>query len=336
MFIFKLNIVKAMKLEQSDISLLFSNTIIPDAFFTEYISSASGDSVKIFLYLFFLSKYNKDVKINDLSKQLNLPLKVIQESIKYWEGLGLIIRKNSGYEFANLQDIQLHKLFTPKVALSPEELQASAENQYRAKAIENINSEFFQGVMSPTWYSDINLWFNKYGFDEEVMIALFRYCFERSALHPKYIQTVADAWAKNNIKTFADLDNYYEKQDKLLKIQKTIAKKLRLTRPLSIYECAYIEKWICDFDYGLDIIEIALKKTTSKANPNFDYLDKLISDWHEKGLKTADAVQNYLQSMKQKTKDIKEFDKKSSYVDYEQRIYNNLSDLYANIPKKQD
>lgn len=321
-----------MKLEQADNSLLFSNTSIPDAFFTEYISQAPGDAVKVYLYLYFLSKYGKDVKVNDLSKKLNLPLKVIQDSIKYWESLGLLIRKNSGYEFANLQNIELHKLYNPKVSLSPEEIQATAENQYRAKAIENINSEFFQGVMSPSWYSDIDLWFSKYKFDEEVMIALFRYCFERSALHPKYIQAVAEAWSKNNIKTFNDLDEYYQKQDKLLKIQKTIAKKLGLTRQLSIYESAYIEKWVCDFEYDLPIIEIALKRTTSKANPNFDYLDKLITDWHEKALKTPEAIQKYLLDMKQKNKDLKAFDKTASYNDYEQRVYNNLSDLYANIP----
>lgn len=62
-----------------------------------------------------------------------------------------------------------------------------------------------------------------------------------------------------------------------------ILKKLGLKRNLSQYEYAYIEKWVIDFKYNLDIIEIALKRTTSKANPNFDYLDKLLSDWHDRG-----------------------------------------------------
>lgn len=320
-----------MKLEQSDISLLFSNTSIPDAFFTEYLSQAPSDAVKVYLFLFFLSKYSKDIRINDLSKKLNMPLKSIQDSIKYWEGLGIIIRKNTGYEFVNLQELELHKLYNPKVSLSADELKSVADNKYRAQAIENINSEFFQGIMSPSWYGDIDLWFSKYGFDEEVMIALFRYCFERSALHPKYIQTVAEAWSKSNIKTYSDLDKYYEKQDKLLKIQKSIAKKLGIARQLSTYEAGYVEKWICDYNFDLPIIEIALKKTTSKSNPNFDYLDKLLTDWHEKDLKTVEAIQKYLQDQKQKAKDIKSFSKKDNYNNYDQRNYNNISDLYANM-----
>ena len=72
----------------------------------------------------------------------------------------------------------MHKLYSPKITSSPEETQKVSKNKYRAKAIENINNQFFQGVMSPSWYSDIDLWFKKYGFDEQVMIALFDYCYK--------------------------------------------------------------------------------------------------------------------------------------------------------------
>ena len=40
-----------MKLEQNDKSMLFSNTQLPDVFFTEYLSQLSSDCVKIYLYL---------------------------------------------------------------------------------------------------------------------------------------------------------------------------------------------------------------------------------------------------------------------------------------------
>ena len=319
-----------MKLEQNDSPLLFSYTELPDIFFTEYISQTPGDFIKVYLYLLFLSKYGKDIKVNDLSKKLELPLKVIQDAIKFLEEENLLTKKNTGFIINNIQEIELHKLYNPKVTSSPEQLQKTAENQYRAKAIENINNEFFQGIMSPSWYGDIDLWFRKYNFDEEVMIALFRYCFNRSALHRNYIQAVAEAWAKNNIRTFNDLDIYYEKQEKLKKISKTISKKLGITRQLSQYEEAYIEKWTIEYNYSMDIIEIALKKTTSKANPNFDYLDKLLTDWHDRKFSTIDQIQKFLNDIKQKNKNIKNLEKKSGYQNYDQRNYDNLNTLYAN------
>ena len=322
-----------MKLENADLSSLFSNTLIPDIFFSEYLSEASGDFIKVYLYMLFLSKYDKDIKINDLSKKLVLPVKTIQDAVKYWEDKCLITKKNTGYIVNSIQEIELHKLYKPKTALSAEQLQKSAENQKRAKAIDFINNKYFSGLMPTTWYPEIELWFKKYGFDEEVMIALFGYCFDMSALHKNYVQAVAEAWNKNNIKTFNDLDVYYEKQEKLKIIAKTISKKLGLSRALTQYEYAYIEKWVVDYGYTLDIIEIALKKTTSKANPNFDYLDKLLTDWHERGFKTANEVQGFLSEMKEKNKNVKQLEKTTGYNKYEQRTYDNLDNLYANLKK---
>ncbi len=320
-----------MKLEQNDLSMIFSTTQISDVFFTEYLSQANGDYIKVYLYILFLSKYGKDVRLNDLSKKLALPLKTIQEALKYWEDNSVIVKKNTGYIVNNLQEVELHKLYKPRLS-SKIDLEKSSENQYRAKAIDAINTSFFQGVMSPSWYSDIELWFKKYGFDEQVMLALFRYCFERSALHRNYIQTVADAWHKNNIQTFSDLDLYYQKQEKMNAIKKSISKKLGLNRTLTQYEEAYIEKWVVDFGFTIEVIELALKRTTSKSNPSFDYIDKIMCDWNDRNLKTVSDVEKFLTDMKNKKKEISNLQKKS-YQNYEQRKYDNFDSLYANAQK---
>ena len=320
-----------MKLEKNDLQELFSYTELPDVFFTEYFSQANGDYIKVYLYMFFLSKHGKDIKVNDLSKILSLDFKTIQDAIKYWEDNGVITKKTTGYIINNLQEIELHKLYKPKVSLSADALKENSQNQYRAKAIETINNQFFQGLMSSAWYSDIELWFKKYGFDEEVMVALFRYCFNRSAMHRNYIQAVADGWKMKNIKTFNDLEIDSQKQEKLNLLYKSVSKKLGYNRPLTQYEQAYIEKWSTDYGFSFEIIEIALKKTTSKSNPNFDYLDKLLSDWHDRGFKTTAEIESFLSSLKQKKKDIKELEKKTGYQNYNQRKYDNLDNLYANF-----
>lgn len=318
-----------MKLEQNDMSLIFSQTNIPDVFFTEYLSQASGDFVKVYLYIFFLSKYNKDIKINDLSKKLELPLKTIQDAIKYWEDNGLLIRKNQGFIVVNLQELELNKVYKPKISMSADDIKKISESKSRATAIDTINNEFFQGVMSPSWYSDIDLWFKKYGFEEEVMIALFRYCFNKSALHRSYISTVAESWYKNKIKTFSDLDAYYEKQEKVKTISNAIRKKLRLSRNLSEYEEAYVFKWHITYGYDMDIIEIALKKTTSKFNPSFEYIDKILSDWHEKGLKSVDKILAYIENQKNKPVQKPENNKKTPT--FSQRNYTDLNNFYSNV-----
>ena len=319
-----------MKLERNDKSMLFSVTEIPDVFFTEYMSEANGDYIKIYLCMLFLSKYDKDIKLNDLSKRLSVPLSTIQSALSYWEEKGVLTKKVSGYILNDLQEIELNKLYSPNLTLTPEAIQKNEDSKYRAKAIECINNMYFQGVMSPAWYSEIDLWFKKYNFDEQVMISLFDYCFNKSALHKNYVKTVAEAWNKNNIRTYDELELYYQKYEKLAKIKKEIAKKLGRFSPLTQFEEAIIEKWVVDYGYSLDVINIALKKTTSKANPSFDYLDKLISDWHDRNLKSELDVNNFLAEIKQKKKNIKQLEKKTNYNNYEQRNYDDLDNLYAN------
>lgn len=318
-----------MKLEQPEVPLLFSETVVPDIFFAEYLSQMPANSVKIYLYMIFLSKYKKEIKLNDMSKKLALPLKDINEAITYLEQNGFIIKKETGYIIVNLQEITLHKLYKPNLTLSPEKVADVAKNKARAKVIAHINNAYFQGIMGPSWYNDIDLWFTKYNFDDQVMIALFEYCFSRSALHKKYVQTVAEAWGNNKIQTWNDLDLYYQKQEKLVKIKKTIAKKLGKTS-LTQYEEAYIEKWVIDFGYDLNIIEIALKRTTFKANPTFEYFNNIITDWHDRNLKTPNEILAFIEQRNKQKKDTKQLEKQVAKASFDQRQYDNLSFLYAN------
>ena len=318
-----------MKLEQKEKSLLFSETMLPDIFFSEYLTALPGEYLKIYLYLVFLSKYGKDIKLNDLSKKLNIPLKTINDGMKTLEENGLILKKTTGYIVIDLQESTLNQLYKPNLTMSKEKVEQTAKNQARAKVIDHINNMYFQGIMGPSWYNDIDLWFTKYEFDEQVMIALFDYCYKRSALHRNYIQTVAEAWSTNKIKTWNDLDQYYEKRENLNKYEKTISKKLGKYN-LTQYEKAYIENWVLNFGYDMNIIEIALKRTTLKQNPTFEYINNVITDWHDRNLKTPAQVQAFLEERKKQEKSTKELKAKVNKTTYTQRNYDNLDFLYAN------
>ena len=325
-----------MKLEQKEKSMLFSETTVPDIFFSEYLSEIPGDYLKVYFYISFLSKYGKDIKINDLSKKLNLPIKVITEGIAFLEKIGLLLKKSNGFVLVDLQEVTLNNLYKPNLTPSKEKIEQTAKNQSRAKAIDYINNMYFQGIMGPSWFNDIDLWFKKYNFDEQVMIALFDYCYNRSALHKNYVQTVAEAWGSNKIKTWTDLELYEQKREKLQNIKRSIAKKLGKHSGLTQYEEAYIENWVLDFGYDMNVIELALKKTTSKQNTTFDYFNHIISDWHDRNLKTPDEIQEFLKQRKKQEKDIKDLKANVTKSNHEQRQYDNLDFLYANVDIKGD
>ena len=106
---------------------------------------------------------NKGIKIRfNFSIPSFIPFKTIQEAIAYWEEQEVLIKKNNGYIVVDLQEKELNKLYSPRLTSTPENALSNAKNQYRAKAIEDINNTCFQGMMSPSWYNDIDLWKSKF------------------------------------------------------------------------------------------------------------------------------------------------------------------------------
>ena len=103
-----------------------------------------------------------------------------------------------------------------------------------------------------------------------------------------------------------------------------------MTRPLTEYEKGYIERWTVDYCYSLEIIELALKKSTSKSNFSFNYFDGILSDWHERNLKTTQEIENYLSQSKAQASYKKNLEKSSKYNNFEQRTYDNFDNFYAN------
>lgn len=292
-----------MKFEKDERSELFEKTEIPDVFFTEYIAEADPVAVKVYIYLLYYIKYNKDISLNDLPKILSIQYNEMISALEYWVNKGVMIRKDSGYTLTSLETRELHKLYKPKIGLTAEEIKKNSKDQYKEKTIQAINDKYFQGMMSTSWYNDILLWFKKYGFSEEVMLMLFEQGYKNGAVqHRNYLLAVADSWKANNVKTYSELERYYTKLDKLNLLEKDIKRALKIRRSLSSYELDLIKRWSLEFNYDFNIINLALAETIKISNPSFKYVDKILEDWHSKGLKTVTDVKKSMKEYKEENK----------------------------------
>ncbi|NTV89611.1 MAG: DnaD domain protein [Clostridiales bacterium] len=285
---------------ESNLSILYSDTPVPEVFITEYMPSMDCRFVKVYIYCVFLSKHGKNVTADDLSKKLELELEVVKAALTCFESLGMIVRNDSRIQLTDLKEKEIKKLYRLKSTSSPDDVALSTDrNKKRIAVIRDINNKYFQGVMSPTWYTDIDAWFDKYGFEEDVMFALFEHCYLHKGLTKPYMSKVADNWKSKNIKNGFDLDNFSMEQQKLRDIRQKIQKKLRMQRMLTEYEEAYVDRWVTEYGFDFEIIELALKKTTSSTSPNFEYINKIVTEWHLSGLTSKDTILEYEKARKQ-------------------------------------
>jgi DnaD/phage-associated family protein len=276
-----------------NLSILYSDCLVPDIFISEYMPSLESDYVKVYLYCVFLGKYRKNASSEDVSKTLELPVARVREALSRLEELGLLSRGagENRVSLVDLKEKEIKKLYRAKTTSTPDEAGLSLErSKKRSKFISSINNAFFQGVMSPSWYTDIDSWFDKYQFEEDVMYALFKYCYDRKAFSRQYITKVADNWHSKNIRNTFDLDRYSIEAQHLNDIRGKIKKKLRKPGNLTEYEEAYVEKWVMVYGYDFEIIELALKRTTSASIPSFEYINSILTDWYNKGYKTKEEI----------------------------------------------
>jgi len=261
-----------------------------------------SNCVKVYLYCLFLSKHNKRASTEEFAKNLNMDVDTVKHSFTCLDNMGILTWKENGIQLHDLKEKEIKKMYRLKTTSTPEEAVKNCEkNKRRNEIISTINNTFFQGVMSPSWYTDIDTWFDRFKFDEDVMLALFQYCFDQKGLSKPYIEKVAESWKSRNIKNSFDLDNYSIEYEKFKDVRKLIVKKLKLNRNLTEYEEKYVETWVMDYKYSFEIIELALKKTTSKTNPNFNYIHSIITDWYKNGFKTKEEILMYDAKRKKKS-----------------------------------
>ena len=305
-------------------SMLYSDTLVPDIFLTEYMPSMDAGCIKIYMYCLFLSKHGKQASSEELSKKLEIDSDRVKEALLYLETVGVIQRTDKSIKMVDLKEKEINKIYRLKSTSTPEEAaQSSERNKKRNRIISAINNAFFQGVMSPSWYTDIDAWFDKYKFEEDVMYALFQHCYDHKGLSKQYIAKVADNWHNKTIRNSFDLDTYFIEYQKLKEIKLKIVKKLKRIGPLTEYEEGYIEKWVLVFNYSFEIIDLALKKTTGISNPNFEFVNKILTDWNENKLTTREEIITYEKARKQKTVASKERlqTEPPQYSNFKQRKY---------------
>lgn len=311
--------------------MLFSDTDIPDIFICDIMPSLPPECVKVYVYGLFLSKNNKNARLEEISEKLGLSVDTLNAALVFLENENLLVRTPGGITFIDIKAREVDRLYRRKEVSDPAVALSNTQmNQNRSRCIQSMNQMFFNGLMPSEWYTFIDNIFNQYHFDEDVVVSLFQYCKDRDALNRKYIGQVASNWSKKKITSHFELEKYMEAFQKTKDLCYKISTALRLHRSLTVYEEEMVNKWANQYGYDMDLIEIALKKTMGK-NLSFRYIDGILNDWFKSGLKTKEEVLAHSGKKEPSVKDEAAAAKIPQKNNFKQREYS--SEFYEKIKK---
>ncbi|NLJ70087.1 MAG: DnaD domain protein [Clostridiaceae bacterium] len=270
-------------------TLHLSDTLVPDLFITEYINRLSGNAIRCYLTLLLTFQHgNRKASPANLAQRLGVSVNKAEQALTELQQVQLINIQSGNIELIDLKAKEIKRNIQRN---QPDENVSEADISRREAIINQINDTFFQGVMPLGFYTIIDEWFNQYQFEPEVVYAIFAEAGSKQMLkNPGYVSGIAKNWGESGVKTYSQLNQYYKNYEARQIILQKIRKKLNIKGFLTEYQEELVDKWIKQYDYNFDIINLAMAETVNVGSPSFKYIDSILTAWYKKGLKTATAI----------------------------------------------
>lgn len=275
-----------MKIRKEDTSNIYLyDTNIENLFIGEYMTTAPGDYVKVYLFALMYANLDKEVSVDEMSKALKLKRQSIVDAMTYWQQLGLIVQ-NGDIENGTVTFI------SPKEKLYGKKSEDSFNDQGKSqsftkrstilqdKVLEELYSAVSRIVNRPLGGKEpieIVSWIQDFGATPEMIMYAYSYSVhEMKKDSVAYVASIVKRWKELNLTTTDKIEEYLKENDRRKYLQKRIFQALGFTRRPTEKEREMMENWIDNEGFTLDVILEACDKTSGISNPNLNYVDKVL------------------------------------------------------------
>lgn len=282
---------------------------VPSGVVDKYIKLASGNSLKLLLYLMRHGgeSFTDEILLSELGFEKSGEL---EDAAMFWIQRG-IIRAESGKNSMNLAaangeafpvdtpeedaPIEPVKRSVQKVrppVVSSREIAEKTKNSPEMKALFEAAENLFGRMLQTSDQQTISNLTGYYGLPCDVALTLIGYCSSLKEKRGKkitasYISSVAQNWSEEEIMTVQLADKKIRSLEKQSGIEENISRKMGITSNLSASLRNKIKIWAVDWGFSEDMIMLAYDKTidnTGEWSPS--YANKILESWKNSGVTT--------------------------------------------------
>ena len=332
-------------------TILGDSTTIPNAFFDFYLPRASGEFIKIYLYLLrWQPVRDHELSIGSIADFFHLTEGDVVRAFRYWEGEHLLAMLTD--EDGNILSICLNPAgdaagsSSAQITPVKETFEPSYDEEAVAPAGEELPLIIEQYLGHPLSRSDlakIRYFHEDLGFSCSLIEYLIEYCVSGGHTDMRYIEAVARKWSDLGIRTVEEAKTESEiHRTSSYAIMKEFGLGGRGPVP---GEMQFIRKWVRSYGFPTEIICEACRRTMMNIHvPSFEYADSILLAWKEAGLHSLEEIEaaDKLHSAQSKAKAAprtpgrkKGAAPSNSFHNFHQRE-NQYSDLQQTLLKKQN
>ena len=291
-------------------------TLLPNDFIDNYMVSANGEFVKVYLFLLrHLDDPCSSLTIPMIADCLNNTENDVLRAFRYWETSGLLRLERD--EDGRITGIELQKMtsvrksgtdipdklddpltgepavmesavassFVPPNAVPLDSFRAQKE----IKSLLFIAEQYLGKTLTRTDMETITYFYDTLHMSADLIEYLLESCVENGHKSMHYIRKVALSWCDSGIETVSQAKEQTQSYNKnCFTVLNSFGIKNRGPAPS---ELTYIRKWAEDYGFTIDMIEEACRRTISATHqPSFEYADSILTRWHDNQVRTLKDV----------------------------------------------
>lgn len=279
-------------------------TLVANTFIDEYMAAASGEYVKVYLYL--LRHQQEAVNIEQIADALNHTESDVKRALAYWEKLGALQKEavgqenpeqtgNKGQQAAAKEQqeaaIPLAGSLTAPVKRTPysqEQVNRLAEDEDFTQLL-YIAQKYMNKVFTPRECEVFAYLYDGLHMPAELLEYLVEHCVQGGHTSIRYIETVGLNWHERGLRTVEMARSY---ASGFTKDSFAVMRCFGLTdRKPGDSEKQMIEKWFSAYGFSREVVLEACNRTLEATHsPSFRYADKILSEWKKAGVRTVRDV----------------------------------------------
>ena len=293
--------------------------VIPTQIADKHLRMAGKAQLKVLLWLYRNTTTAFDIDV--ISRDTGIPKDEIDDAMLYWIDAGLVV-KDGGTPAPVAQPETVisqpekektgFALIEKPVEKAPEILPVKKEKQVvhtvkpsikdiarrlaESPEIGNMFNEVqevFGRTLGYDGQSNLLMLHDHYGLPAEVIVMLCGYAKtigKQGAL--AYIVQMGKSWAEEGVTDFESASRKIARMENAEKIWSEFRTLTGIENPKPTSKQAqFLEVWINDFCYGIDVIYYSYEKTVEKKGKiSFSYMNGVLRSWHESGYKTITEI----------------------------------------------
>ena len=265
-------------------------TRVENLFINEFLPSAPGEYVKLYLFALMYAQYKQEIDTVGLARSLGMDEFEVEEAWDYWEARGLVRRSKDG---STIEFLRMVERFYGKDKERPEprmiedemqgddlieEPRETSANEEHLRMLFARLQEVTGRTISRSETEKIKDALTLYEIKPELIYYAIDYCDEIDNHNVDYICTVALRWKEEGCEDRAAVKALLERHSERNLAYREVFRAVGFNRLTTPADREIMDRWFDDMGFSLDEVLEACRATGGIREPSLKYVNKVLEN----------------------------------------------------------